>query len=255
MYKIHVPHRESGYITKIEYQETTDAGGVPDWEMLYTPGPKAVAEFEAFTNRQARLQSQTGARAAAAETAPPLPPGETDLLAQMVRRGISEKKSRELLANLKPSQEVMDQLEYVDSLIAKDSKGRVENPPGLYVFYIRDNIAPPADFQTSRKRRLVEEAQQARANERINLAQIRIDYEAHCASQTRRYIDEVLPEEERRHLFEQHARMNRGLFRKMGEAQLQELTESTVRLEVQKSGRVHLPSFEEFRQARTGRAA
>jgi len=27
MFKIHIPHRESGYITKVEYQETTDSEG------------------------------------------------------------------------------------------------------------------------------------------------------------------------------------------------------------------------------------
>ena len=27
MYKLHVPHRESGYIAKIDYQETTDPQG------------------------------------------------------------------------------------------------------------------------------------------------------------------------------------------------------------------------------------
>jgi hypothetical protein len=43
MFKIHIPHRESGYIAKVEYQETTDTDGKPDWEMLYAPGPTAVA--------------------------------------------------------------------------------------------------------------------------------------------------------------------------------------------------------------------
>ena len=52
MYKVHVPHRESGYIIKVDYQQTPDAAGNNDWEMLYTPGPKAIAEYRAFTNRQ-----------------------------------------------------------------------------------------------------------------------------------------------------------------------------------------------------------
>src|ERR1035441_358180 len=52
MYKVHVPHRESGYITKVEYQQTTDTQGLGDWEMFYTPGPKAFVEYQAFTNRQ-----------------------------------------------------------------------------------------------------------------------------------------------------------------------------------------------------------
>ena len=46
------------------------------------------------------------------------------------------------LANLKLGQEVIDQLEYVDFLVAKDRRGKFDNPPGMYVFYVRDNIAP-----------------------------------------------------------------------------------------------------------------
>ena len=52
MYKVHVPHRESGYVTKVDYQQTTDSAGNNDWQMFYTPGPKAFAEYRAFTNRQ-----------------------------------------------------------------------------------------------------------------------------------------------------------------------------------------------------------
>jgi hypothetical protein len=47
----------------------------------------------------------------------------------------------------------MDQLEYGDFLVDNDRRGRFDNPPGLYVFYVRDNIAPPADFFSSRQRR------------------------------------------------------------------------------------------------------
>lgn len=55
MYKIHLPHRESGYISKVGYERVLDREGHPDWEMYYTPGPKASAEFQAFTSRQARV--------------------------------------------------------------------------------------------------------------------------------------------------------------------------------------------------------
>lgn len=54
MYKIHQPQRESGYIAKVDYQECADGEGKTDCEMLYTPGPKALAEFQAFTTRQIR---------------------------------------------------------------------------------------------------------------------------------------------------------------------------------------------------------
>jgi hypothetical protein len=159
------------------------------------------------------------------------------------------------LANLKPGQEVMDQLEYVDSIIAKDTKGRVENPPGLYVFYIRDNIAPPADFPTTRKQRLQVQAQQVKHAERATVARLKLDYEAYCAEEAKTFIREVLPADEYQQLFQQHNRYNRSLFKNMTQEDLEKLTESTIRADVQKSGRVKLVSFEEFAQKKSKHAA
>ena len=51
MNKVHRPHLQSGYIAKVDFQQTTDSDGKPDWIMLYMPGPKARAEFRAFTKR------------------------------------------------------------------------------------------------------------------------------------------------------------------------------------------------------------
>jgi hypothetical protein len=152
MYKLHVAHRESGYITRVEYKETTDPEGASDWKMLYTPSPKAFAEYEAFTHRHSQRPVST----------PPASPiigykqqqplqtqlgfyeSEFALLTELTARGIAEKKARGLLSAIKPGQEVMDQLKYVDSLVAKDKGRSLENPPGLYVCYVRDNITPPA---------------------------------------------------------------------------------------------------------------
>ena len=48
MYKVHKPHTDSGYLLKVHYQTTTDEQGRPDWKMLYTPGPNADREYQAF---------------------------------------------------------------------------------------------------------------------------------------------------------------------------------------------------------------
>jgi hypothetical protein len=53
MYKVHLPHRRSGYVTAVEYRKIIDNCGAWDWEMFYTPGPRAFAEHEAFTSVQA----------------------------------------------------------------------------------------------------------------------------------------------------------------------------------------------------------
>jgi hypothetical protein len=48
---VHKPHLSSGYLTKVEYKETLDEEGKPDWVIAYYPGPKARAEFSHFNPR------------------------------------------------------------------------------------------------------------------------------------------------------------------------------------------------------------
>lgn len=130
----------------------------------------------------------------------------------MTRRGIAEKKARELVAHLQPGQEVMDQLEYVDSLIDKDKRGKLENPPGLYVFYVRDNIASPSNFCSRRKARLHDEAQQVTNSDLARKARLEIDYEEYRSAEIRRFA-EALPAEEYKRIYEQQRRLNRSTFR------------------------------------------
>jgi hypothetical protein len=77
MYKVHQPHVQSGYLTKVAYEATTADDGQPDWLMHYTPGPKARAEYAAFMR-------QPGAAAAAARTLP-ADADPQDLLASVTR--------------------------------------------------------------------------------------------------------------------------------------------------------------------------
>lgn len=246
MYKLHVPHREAGYITKVEYQETTDAAGNPDWEMLYTPGPKAIAEFEGFTRKQVRRLDPAPTSAPAPAASNDAAPVDSSLLAQLTRRGVSEKKSRELLANLKPGQEVMDQLEYVDALIAKDRRGKIDNPPGMYVLYVRDNILPPPDFQSSRTRQLREQVRQQKEGEQARGAQLELDFEAFCAAEVMRYIKDALPKPEYKEIFDRCRRQNRSWLKLMSDEEIDRITEDTVRSELRQSGRIKLPTIAEF---------
>ncbi len=254
MYKVHVPHRESGYITKVDYQQTTDSAGVADWEMFYTPGPKAHAEFSAFTNRQ--MPSLTAApqppngktgQGRAVRTTFQLTSCDSALLAEMTKRGIAEAKGRDLLANLQPGQDVLEQLEYVDSLIAKDKRGKLENPPGLYVTYVRDNTAPPADFLSSRKRKENEEQIRVKNAERDRQACQQMEYEEYCRAEVKAFAASM-PRDEYQEIFEEQRRKNRPLFRSMSPEQLDDTTHRTVLGALENSGRVPLLSFEEFAQ-------
>jgi hypothetical protein len=253
MFKLHVPHRESGYIVKIAYQETTDREGKADWEMFYTPGPKAFTEYQAFTKRQAQrpalnvsLTQPILHHREPSQTRLDLGEPDSHLLKELTSRGISETKARDLLARLKPGQELLDQLEYVDSLVAKDQRGKLENPPGLYVFYIRDNIAPPSDFWSTRKARLHEQAQQLRNAALARESALEIEYEQYRSAAIERFA-QSLPAEEYRQLFEEHRRSSKGMFRSMTSPQLDNVAHSKVRAELEKSGRVQILSFSEFR--------
>ncbi len=109
MYKVHAPHKRSGYISAVELRETWDEAGQPDWEMFYTPGRKARSEFRAF-KRSARAigasyAKQEGTRKEQLELPPtvvPLavvdaPPKHEELVSQLVSFKVSEKKARELV--------------------------------------------------------------------------------------------------------------------------------------------------------------
>jgi hypothetical protein len=254
MYKLHVAHRESGYITKVEYEQTTDPEGASDWDMFYTPGPKALAEYEAFTHRHTQRPNSGAPTPLPTEYKEQHPlqaqlgfyESEASLLNEMTARGIAEKKARELLTQVKPDQEVMDQLEYVDSLVANDKRRSLQNPPGLYVCYIRDNIAPPRDFWSTRKTKLNEQAQQEKDAEAARKARLEIAYEEYRAREVQRFIDEVLSTEEYTRLFHQHRSRNRAAFRNMTQAQMDAVTQGTVRAELHNNGRVKLLAFGDF---------
>ena len=52
MYKIHRPHIQSGYISKVQYKTITGQDGRPDWIIYFYPGEKASAEFQRFAKKK-----------------------------------------------------------------------------------------------------------------------------------------------------------------------------------------------------------
>jgi hypothetical protein len=234
MFKLHAPHREAGYIARVEYRETIARDGQPDWEMLYTPGPKATAEYQAFTHRHVR---QVAPEPRALPPAGPsnsvqatldLADVNTTLLSEMTKRGITEKKARELLLSLKPDQDVMDQLEYTDFIVRQAPVGKFHNPPGLYIRNIENNIVPPAMFETSRQRRRREEMQHAEDSHRLQRAHMEVAYEEHQSRAIEQFIAEMPREEYKRVLSEQRQTLKRT-YRSMTDIQIDELASASLR--------------------------
>lgn len=112
LYKIHQPHKQSGYIAKIEFEEASGDDGRPDWVMWYTPGRKAKREYKEFTTK--KLNAPTSV--SHFMLAPPAPSmkqtvsrsisdEESSLVFQLCEIGIVEKKATELVKKQRESVE------------------------------------------------------------------------------------------------------------------------------------------------------
>jgi hypothetical protein len=209
MAKVLRPHKASGYITGVKYESTIDAQNQPDWIMFLTPGPKAHAEFAlAHGGRRARKMIEAGLNATGDQqltrrrTVPPQPrieqpaPPSFDpqLIAEFSRRGITEKKARALLANLKPGQAVLTQLELGDHHIAKDP-GKYTNPAGFYIHLVEENTPIPVGFETNSQRKAREQAERRREDERRAQQEVEFDYDDYRNAEIDRFIETVEPAE------------------------------------------------------------
>jgi hypothetical protein len=154
MYKIHKPHLDSGYLEKINYERSVDGAGNPDWVMLYHPGPRAKAEFLIFQKRSGTTAPPSSQLEEPQNTEPvlsqlPAPavrelPSDS-LEQELITRGVSREQVRKLLSKTAPGQLISAQIQWGDALI-RENRGRIYNPPGFYIYLIRGNVLPPADF-------------------------------------------------------------------------------------------------------------
>jgi hypothetical protein len=101
---------------------------------------------------------------------------DPELLHQLRKRGITEATCVALLRDLRPEQEVLDQLEWGDYLLRHGPPGKFYNPAGLYIHLIRENAIPPEAFESSRQRQLREQAYQACRQQEQELAKLELAY-------------------------------------------------------------------------------
>ena len=176
MNKVHKHHRDSGYIVKVRYEQTTDEQGRVDWWMIYNPGPRAFTEFVVFTGKKPKLSEASKEQLPAGEslrrqkhprqrrlaleaTTDPEPTVIIDyrMVAELTKRGIAEQDGRTAIAGLPPGFPLLDVLEWAD-LQVEQSRGRIENPPGFYISLLQKRSVPPPTFETASQRAAREEA-------------------------------------------------------------------------------------------------
>ena len=276
MSAIHREHKKFGYIVDVQYQPTTDAENKPDWIMYYTPGPKAKAEYQAFTRSGRVIETSPDGVGEEADLAPPVParrsasprqqhlrfaaPVETDaqepggdpVLAQMIRRGISARRAITLLAGANP-EFVLDQLEWGDHLI-QSQPGQIKNPPGFYIHLVSEKITPPESFETSRQRKAREEARAAQSLAEHRRMELEEAYRAYRAAEIEQHIAVHVKPAEMAQLVAAEAQQRRkeGWCKNLPSDTIQEIAERDVRLAI--AQRIPLLTFDEFseKQPRAG---
>ena len=141
--RIHAPHRKSGYIGKIDFQDTVDRDGKPDWIMLYQPGLKAKAEFRAFTKRGGPLTLEVEPFTADPLPLPPAEPSplEAELIARRVTPAIAADMARDY-----GEDKIRLQIEILDGMPAK-KRDKIDDPAGWLVTAIRNGHAAPKHFK------------------------------------------------------------------------------------------------------------
>lgn len=157
MNKVHRPHKESGYIIQVDFQQSTDPDGLPDWIMHYQPGPKARAEFRAFTKRG----GPTVLEMEPSDAVPLLDiSGMTELEGELIQRGVTPATATELVRE-HAEEKIRAQIERLD-WIAEKKPAKVDDPPAYLVGAIRNDYAPPKGFVSKADRQRRQEAKQAK---------------------------------------------------------------------------------------------
>jgi hypothetical protein len=150
MHKVHAPHLRSGYLAGVEFEATTDRTGRPDWTLIYTPGPKARAEYQAFTQRGGPVARDVASAPAPPALRPPPEPDPTPLERELIDRGVTPRAAREL-ARAYPEAQIRAQVEHVDWLRAH--KPRQIADVGAYLASaIRENYAAPGGLVRAAQR-------------------------------------------------------------------------------------------------------
>src|SRR5262249_34674582 len=99
------------FISGWRIQPTSDGN---DFKIVFVHGEKFRLEARAPTPV---LEVHVDTAPSAEDPKSPEPKPDRELLHQLMKRGISEKASLSLLRNLRPDQQVMDQLEWGDHLV------------------------------------------------------------------------------------------------------------------------------------------
>jgi hypothetical protein len=165
--------QEIGYLSEWELCRTVDNC---DFKVILTAGPIFRDESSRFRQR---------------DDSAVIDPSFTEHVEALISRGVSEKAARRLLFGVPDDVDVVEQIEWIDSIIARDPQ-KFENPAGMYVSFIRDGVAPPGSFISSLKRKRIEEARKAREVADAASSAVEWEFEARYAEYREQQVQSYL---------------------------------------------------------------
>ena len=211
-----------GYLAEFSIQSTADAR---DYKLVATHGPKFY--------RDQKIRAVLPGGAGATERAPE----EPSLLTALTERGVAEAQARRVLRALPADRPVLEQLEYADHLIAR-ARGSITNPPGFYLYVLRENIRPPGSFQ-----RCTSNPAKAVHQETTGQQQLQLEYEDYCRGQATAQL-EAMPADQREALIATHLAELKRHWSRLPQSTLREMAEGRLLRALRDS--LPLPTLEEY---------
>jgi hypothetical protein len=216
------------YIADWSIERTSDG---QDYKIVLKHGAKF------YRDRQRRLEQN------------PAQPAKDLLVEALVKRGIGRHQATRLLKGVTDTQTVLDQLEYGDHIVMTAESGRIRNPPGFYIYLIKDKIMPPDSFLTSRAKKVMEEAKEARAKEAHEEARLELEYYEFVNTQVDEYLKATYSEDDYKALVENKEQEllhgdSKAVFSAWGPDTLSAFAENQLRKEI--ASRLPIPTFRDF---------
>jgi len=164
------------------------------------------------------------------------------LLKALTDRGINEVQANRLLRSLPEDQPIADQLEYGDYLIWK-SRATIKNAPGFYVYLLRQNVLPPADFETSGRQQTRRAAEERDAQETRRRILLEDEYHEYCREKVRAHL-QTLGEEAQKAMLAEKLRIVRRQWGHLPATTIEELANRQVETDIRAG--LHLLTFDRF---------
>ena len=184
MARVLAPHLESGYLAGVEYEPTTDREGRPDWALIYTPGPKAQAEYRAFTGKSGPVLLDVPLTPSQPEPELKVEPEPTPPERALIARGVTASAAARLVRA--HPERVAAKLEVFDQLVEAKDKRVAKNPAGFLVKSIAEDYPLPPELERARRataaraarETAAQAAREAKARARDSEARVQAYWEA-----------------------------------------------------------------------------